>query len=84
MEETQFKFPINSSLVIEIVVVMMVLIVGVVAIAYLRGLNIVTDNSATSDVGNLSDDFIMIVGVIVFCIVIAALFLIFKTLKKSK
>jgi len=84
MEETQFKFPINSSLVIEIVVVMMVLIVGVVAIAYLSGLDIVTDNGAISDVGNLSDDFIMIVGVIVFCIVIAALFLIFKTLKKSK
>lgn len=84
MEETQFKFPIDSALVIELTVVMMVLIVGVVAIAYLSGLDIVTDNGATSDVENLSEDFIMIVGVIVFCIVIAALFIIFKTLKKSK
>lgn len=84
MEETQFKFPISSSLVIELVVIVMVLIIGLVAIAYLSGLDIVTENGATSDVNNLSDDFIMIVGVVVFAIVIAVLFLVFKVLKKSK
>jgi len=82
-QKTQFHFPINSNLVIEIAVIFMVIAVVYIVFGYLGALDIVSSDTS----GYINDTILMwvtVVGVIMLAIIIAVLFLVIGVLRKKK
>jgi len=82
-QKSQFRFPINSALVIEIAIVFMVIAVVYIVFGYLGNLDMVSEET-----GDYINDTILmwvtVVGVIMLAVIIAVLFLVINTLRKKK
>lgn len=82
-QKSQFRFPINSSLVIEIAVVFMVIAVVYIVFGYLGnidGVSVATGEAINDTIAM----WVTVVGVIMLAVIIAILFVVIQTLRKSK
>jgi len=83
MERTKFNEAIKSSLIIELVTIIMVIIFAYIMIFYMRGLDIVTDSEAQGHINNTTDQWVVIVGVIIFAVVLSILLTVLFVLKNK-
>jgi len=83
MELQKTKFNMKSSTVIELVTIIMVIIFGYIMLFYMRDLNIVTDSEARGHINNTTDQWVVLVGIIFFAIILGILFSVLFVLKKK-
>lgn len=83
LQKTKFNFAMKSSTVIELITIIMVIVFGYIMLFYMRDLNIVTDSEARGHINNTTDQWVVLVGIIFFAIILGILFSVLFVLKKK-
>ena len=84
--EQEFKFSISVGTVKTIVMIFVMLLISVVIIYYLLSLSgtLIDDEEAQDQMENITDKFILAVGVVMTVVIISVLLLLFKVFGKKK
>jgi len=80
--EEKYNIALGVNEIRTIIMVFVFLIIGIVIMFYLIGLDIIENEVAEGHMDNITDDFILALGVIVTVIIISILMLLFKVFKK--
>jgi uncharacterized protein YqhQ len=83
--EQEFKFSISVGTVKTIVMIFVMLLISVVIIYYLLSLSstLIDDEEAQNQMANITDKFILAVGVVMTVVIISVLLLLFKVFGKK-
>jgi len=83
--EQEFKFSISVGTVKTIVMIFVMLLISVVIIYYLLSLSstLIDDEEAQDQMANITDKFILAVGVVMTVVIISVLLLLFKVFGKK-
>lgn len=83
LQKTGFNFAIKESTVISIITIVMMIVFGYIMIFYMRDLDIVSNSEAKGHINNTTDQWVLLVGILFFAIVMGILFAVLAVLRKK-